>query len=105
MHFRFSVFGASFAVLQFQLATEDSDHKKGLKRWLDAVMHGEISRLVIPHQDRLLHFGGQPVLAVCAARNVEVSSSRRDGSDSLARFNIRGILGSEGTRKDRPDGP
>jgi len=47
-------------------------HKKGLKRLLDAVIAGEIGRLVITHQDRLLRFGAELVLAICAARNVEV---------------------------------
>jgi len=47
-------------------------HKKGLKRLLDAVIAGEIGRLVITHQDRLLRFGAELVFAICAARSVEV---------------------------------
>lgn len=47
-------------------------HKKGLKHLLDAVIDGEIGRLVITHKDRLLRFGAELVFAICAARNVEV---------------------------------
>jgi excisionase family DNA binding protein len=47
-------------------------HKKGLKRLLDAVIDGEVGRLVITHQDRLLRFGAELVFAICAARSVEV---------------------------------
>jgi putative resolvase len=47
-------------------------HKKGLKRLLDAVINGEIGRLVITHKDRLLRFGAELVFAICEAKNVEV---------------------------------
>ncbi len=47
-------------------------HKKGLKRLLDAVIDGEIGRLVITHKDRLLRFGAELVFAICEAKNVEV---------------------------------
>jgi predicted site-specific integrase-resolvase len=47
-------------------------HKKGLKRLLEAVIDGEVGRLVITHQDRLLRFGAELVFAICAARSVEV---------------------------------
>ena len=47
-------------------------HKKGLKRLLDAVIDGQIGRLVITHKDRLLRFGAELVFAICEARNVEV---------------------------------
>lgn len=47
-------------------------HKKGLKRLLDAVIEGEIGRLVITHKDRLLRFGAEPVFAICEAKGVEV---------------------------------
>jgi excisionase family DNA binding protein len=47
-------------------------HKKGLKRLLDAVIDGQIGRLVITHQGRLLRFGAELVFAICAAKNVEV---------------------------------
>ena len=46
--------------------------KKGLKRLLDAVIGGEVGRLVITHKDRLLRFGAELVFAICEAKNVEV---------------------------------
>ncbi len=47
-------------------------HKKGLKRLLNAVIDGEIGRLVITHKDRLLRFGAELVFAICEAKGVEV---------------------------------
>ena len=47
-------------------------HKKGLKRLLDAILGGQIERLVITHKDRLLRFGAELVFAICEAKNVEV---------------------------------
>lgn len=47
-------------------------HKKGLKRLLDAIVDGQIGRLVITHKDRLLRFGAELVFAICEAKGVEV---------------------------------
>lgn len=47
-------------------------HKKGLKRLLDAIIDGQIGRLIITHKDRLLRLGAELVFAICAAKNVEV---------------------------------
>jgi putative resolvase len=47
-------------------------NKKGLKRLLDEVVDGQIGRLVITHNDRLLRFGAELVFAICAVKNVEV---------------------------------
>jgi predicted site-specific integrase-resolvase len=44
-------------------------------------MDGEIGRLVIPHQDRLLRFGAELVFAICAARSMEVVIPNR-GEDT-----------------------
>jgi putative resolvase len=46
--------------------------KKGLKRLLDAIIDGQIGRLVITHEDRLLRFGAELVFAICEAKHVEV---------------------------------
>jgi predicted site-specific integrase-resolvase len=46
--------------------------KKGLKRLLDAIIDGQVGRLVITHKDRLLRFGAELVFAICEAKNVEV---------------------------------
>jgi len=47
-------------------------HKNGLKRLLDAIIDGQVGRLVITHKDRLLRFGAELVFAICEAKNVEV---------------------------------
>lgn len=46
--------------------------KKGLKRLLDAIIDGQVGRLVITHKDRLLRFGAELVFAICEAKSVEV---------------------------------
>jgi predicted site-specific integrase-resolvase len=46
--------------------------KKGLIKLLDAVVDGQIGRLVITHKDRLLLFGAELVFAVCEVKGVEV---------------------------------
>ena len=46
--------------------------KKGLKKLLEAIIDGQIGRLVITHKDRLLRFGAELVFAICEAKNVEV---------------------------------
>ena len=61
-------------------------HKKGLKRLLDAIIDGEVGRLVITHKDRLLRFGAELVFAICEAKDVleiiTVFSARLYGSRS-----------------------
>jgi putative resolvase len=47
-------------------------HKKGLKRLLDAIIGGEVGRLLITHKDRLTGFGAELVFAICEAKNLEV---------------------------------
>lgn len=47
-------------------------HKKGLKRLLEAILAGQVGRLVLVHKDRLLRFGAELVFAICQAREVEV---------------------------------
>jgi predicted site-specific integrase-resolvase len=47
-------------------------HKKGLKRLLDAIIDGQVGRLVLMHKDRLLRFGPGLVFAICEAKGVEV---------------------------------
>ncbi len=46
--------------------------KKGLKRLLDDVIEGRVSRLVLTHKDSLLRFGAELVFALCEAKHVEV---------------------------------
>jgi predicted site-specific integrase-resolvase len=47
-------------------------HKKGLQHLLDAILDGQVGRLVLTHTDRLLRFGAELVFAICQAREVEV---------------------------------
>ena len=47
-------------------------HKKGLRKLLAEILDGNIGRLVLVHQDRLLRFGAELVFAICQAREVEV---------------------------------
>jgi putative resolvase len=46
--------------------------KKGLKKLLDDVLADKIERLVLAHQESLLHFGAELVFAICQAKDVEV---------------------------------
>ena len=43
-----------------------------MKRLLEAILAGNIGRLVITHKDRLLRFGAELVFAICEAKQVEV---------------------------------
>ena len=43
-----------------------------MRRLLDAVMAGDVGRLVVTHKDRLLRFGAELVFAICEAKRVEV---------------------------------
>lgn len=47
-------------------------NKRGLKKLLNEIIDGDVSRLVITHKDRLLRFGAELVFAICEARDVEV---------------------------------
>jgi predicted site-specific integrase-resolvase len=61
---------------QFELVTDLGSgmnyYKKGLKKLLNAILDGNVGRLVITHKDRLLRFGAELVFALCEAREVEV---------------------------------
>ena len=47
-------------------------YKKGLKKLLNAILEGDVCRLVLTHKDRLLRFGAELIFALCEAREVEV---------------------------------
>lgn len=63
--------GWTFEVLA-DLGSGMNYQKKGLKRLLNAIIDGQIGRLVISHKDRLLRFGAELVFAMCEAKGVEV---------------------------------
>ena len=46
--------------------------KKGLTALLNAILEGDVGRLVLTHNDRLLRFGAELVFAICQEKNVEV---------------------------------
>ena len=47
--------------------------KPGLKRLTDLILRRRIGRLVLTHRDRLMRFGADPVLAMCASQGIEVA--------------------------------
>lgn len=47
-------------------------NKKGLRRLLRRISSGEVGRLVLTHQDRLVRFGAELVFALCEDFAVEV---------------------------------
>ena len=47
-------------------------NKKGLKKLINAIIDGEVGRLVITHKDRLLRFGAELIFSICEAKEVEV---------------------------------
>jgi len=61
---------------KFELVTDLGSgmnyYKKGLKKLLNAIVNGNVGRLVLTHKDRLLRFGAELVFALCEAREVEV---------------------------------
>jgi len=66
-----SAHGWQFEVIS-DLGSGMNYHKKGLRKLLEAILSGQIGRLVITHKDRLLRFGAELVFSICEARNVEV---------------------------------
>ena len=46
--------------------------KKGLLHLLELMVHGQMSRLVITHKDRLLRFGAEIVFRICELKGIEV---------------------------------
>jgi predicted site-specific integrase-resolvase len=63
--------GWTFEVIS-DIGSGMNDHKKGLKRLLDAILDNQVGRLVLTHKDRLLRFGAELIFSVCEAKNVEV---------------------------------
>ena len=63
--------GWNFTLLS-DLGSGMNYHKKGLRRLLDAILSGNVGRLVITHKDRLLRFGAELVFAICETKNVEI---------------------------------
>ena len=47
-------------------------NKKGLLHLLELMVHGQMSRLVLTHKDRLLRFGAEIVFRICELKGIEV---------------------------------
>lgn len=84
--------GWTFEVIA-DLGSGMNDHQKGLKRLLDAIIDGQIGRLVITHQDRLLRFGVELVFASCAVKNVEVVILHQGEDTTFAEDLAKDVLG------------
>ena len=63
--------GWTYDVVQ-DLGSGVNYHKRGLPLLIQRIRLGEAGRLVLTHQDRLLRFGPELVLALCAEFGVEV---------------------------------
>ena len=49
-----------------------NDNKKGLLRLLELIIHGQMSRLVLTHKDRLLRFGADLIFRICEIKGIEI---------------------------------
>lgn len=47
-------------------------NNKGLLRLLERIIHGQMSRLVLTHKDRLLRFGGDLIFRICELQGIEI---------------------------------
>ena len=47
-------------------------NKQGLRRLLELMVRGQMSRLVITHKDRLLRFGAEIIFRLCELKGIEV---------------------------------
>jgi len=63
--------GWTYEVIQ-DLGSGMNYRKKGLKKLLDLILSGKISRLVLTHKDRLLRFGCELIFSLCEAKQIEV---------------------------------
>ena len=46
--------------------------KKGLRKLLKLILHGEVRKLVLCHQDRLLRFGNELIYLLCEHFSIEI---------------------------------
>ena len=49
-----------------------NSNKKGLLRLLELIVHGQMSRLVLTHKDRLLRFGADLIFRICELKGIEI---------------------------------
>jgi excisionase family DNA binding protein len=63
--------GWSFEIIS-DLGSGMNYNKRGLKKLINKILNGELSRLVLTHKDRLLRFGAELIFALCEAKGIEV---------------------------------
>jgi predicted site-specific integrase-resolvase len=66
--------------------------KKGLQKLIEAVLSGEVSRLVVTHKDRLLRFGSELIFAVCEHHGVKVIILNRKEDASFEEDQAQDVL-------------
>ncbi len=49
-----------------------NSNTKGLLRLLELIVHGQMSRLVLTHKDRLLRFGADLIFRICELKGIEI---------------------------------
>ena len=69
-----------------------NSNKKGLLRLLDLMVHGQMSRLVITHKDRLLRFGAEIVFRICELKGIEVVIINKGEQPSFEEELTRDVL-------------
>jgi excisionase family DNA binding protein len=63
--------GWSFQVIR-DLGSGMNCRKKGLTKLINALLDGDVCRLVLTHKDRLLRFGSELIFSICEYHEVEV---------------------------------
>jgi excisionase family DNA binding protein len=62
--------GWSFQVIR-DLGSGMNCRKKGLTKLINALLDGDVCRLVLTHKDRLLRFGSELIFSICEYHEVE----------------------------------
>lgn len=63
--------GWAFQVIR-DLGSGMNCRKKGLTKLINALLDGDVCRLVLTHKDRLLRFGSELIFSICEYHGVEV---------------------------------
>jgi excisionase family DNA binding protein len=63
--------GWSFQVIR-DLGSGMNCRKKGLTKLINALLDGDVARLVLTHKDRLLRFGSELIFSICEYHEVEI---------------------------------
>ena len=69
--------------------------KKGLKKLIKLLISGQVSKLILPHKDRLLRFGSEIIFSICEyfGTEVELVEQKLDQSDEqVLAFDVLEII-------------